>query len=115
MLATRLFVLAFAFLVSAVASIPISKRGARCSRGLLDAGVDLPIGHVTPALLDSGVLRFTLPFAQAPVGPLRFANPQPIKTLPPGYNASETQASCYQYSTAPRGGNEPSEDCLYMK
>lgn len=101
-----------ALLFSLAVAAPV---GEDCSKRSLDAGVDLPMGHVVPASLPGNVLRFTLPFAAPPVGQLRFANPQPIATLPNGYDASKTQASCYQYSTAPRGGNEPSEDCLYMK
>lgn len=60
----------------------------------------------------SSVIRHTLPYAQPPVGALRFADPQPLTTLN-GYDTTKTPPSCYQGSGDPRGGNAPSEDCLY--
>ncbi|UZJ51230.1 hypothetical protein CBS101457_000550 [Exobasidium rhododendri] len=62
--------------------------------------------------LGHSVSRFTIPYAQPPVGPLRFANTQPVKGID-GYNISKTPPSCYQGLGDPRGGNAASEDCLY--
>ncbi|CAO1613742.1 unnamed protein product [Sympodiomycopsis kandeliae] len=90
--------------------VPVSKH----SRNLTDEGLDLSLGHIAFAKLSNGVRRFTLPFAEPPIGNNRFASPQPIKSLPANFDSTQTPASCYQYSTAPRGGNTPSEDCLYM-
>ncbi|CAD6933888.1 unnamed protein product [Tilletia controversa] len=61
----------------------------------------------------SGAARFTLPYAQPPIGNLRFANPQAPSSFENGtYDATSTPPSCYGSNDA-RGGNEPSEDCLY--
>ncbi|KAE8257907.1 hypothetical protein A4X13_0g2039 [Tilletia indica] len=62
----------------------------------------------------SGAARFTLPYAQPPVGNLRFANPQAPAPFKNGttYDATATPPSCYG-SNGARGGNAPSEDCLY--
>lgn len=72
------------------------------------------LGSVHPLDLGNGALRLTLPFAEAPLGDLRFANPQPLKTLSPDFDATKAAPSCFQGSTQPRGGATPSEDCLYM-
>ncbi|KAE8189161.1 hypothetical protein CF335_g6695 [Tilletia laevis] len=61
----------------------------------------------------SGAARFTLPYAQPPLGNLRFANPQAPSSFKNGtYDATSTPPSCYGSNDA-RGGNGPSEDCLY--
>lgn len=75
--------------------------------------VSTVFGDVGGLDLGNGVTRFTLPFAQPPVGELRFANPQLINNLVSGFNVSNTPPACYQGSGDPRGGNAPSEDCLY--
>lgn len=79
--------------------------------------VSTPFGQVAGAsVADGKAQRFTLPYAQPPVGPLRFANPQNVVSFGAAasvYDASKLPARCYQYSDDPRGGTEPSEDCLY--
>lgn len=70
-----------------------------------------PFGTVKGANVGSNVIRFTLPFAQPPLGALRFANPQPIKTFN-GHDATQLPFACYQ-GNGGVGGNGPSEDCLY--
>lgn len=75
-----------------------------------------PYGNVL-GVPSSNAVRFTLPYAAPPVGDLRFANPQLItrfaKNAGASYNATQTPPACYQYEDDPRGGNLPSEDCLY--
>jgi hypothetical protein len=68
-------------------------------------------GKVSGILVD-GVTRITLPYASPPTGPLRFANPQPVKQLN-GHNVTKTPPSCYQGDGNLLGGNPVSEDCLY--
>ena len=70
------------------------------------------LGNVSAHVVD-GVVRITLPYAQPPVGPLRFANPQPVTHLPSGFNVFNTPPSCYQGDGSLLGGNPVSEDCLY--
>lgn len=70
-----------------------------------------PMGTVKGANVGSNVVRFTLPFAQPPLGDLRFANPQPVNNIT-GHDATQLPSSCYQ-GNGGRGGNGPSEDCLY--
>lgn len=72
------------------------------------------IPAITPTNLNNGALRFVLPYAQAPIDSYRFANPQPIKSLPRNFDPSKTPASCYQDGSTTRNGNAPSEDCLYL-
>lgn len=105
---------AVALILSASTAITCSPTRGRTSRSSLSSVTIGEVGTLKPAVLN-GALRFTVPYAQAPVGDLRFANPQELTSLPSGYDASKTAPSCYQDSTSPRGGNDPSEDCLYMK
>lgn len=70
-----------------------------------------PLGTVKGANVGANVVRFTLPFAQPPLGDLRFANPQPVKNFT-GHDATQLPSACYQ-GNGGRGGNGPSEDCLY--
>lgn len=105
------FVLVFCSLVCVTACVPLPAP----SHPSLPATTTLTtvLGAVSPVELgDGGVSRFTLPFAQPPVGPLRFANPQPVEALN-GYNVSNTPPACFQGVGDPRGGNAASEDCLY--
>lgn len=85
---------------------------AVCSPVLLSSLLQTPWGQVHGYPCENNVVRFTLPYAQPPIGPLRFANPQPIKTFV-GHDATVTPPSCFQETGDVRGGNKPSEDCLY--
>lgn len=80
----------------------------------LSDGVTCDFGTVYPFKTSSSALRFTVPFARAPIGALRFANPQNLTKLPQGFDATKLAASCMQDGSTTRGGNAPSEDCLYM-
>lgn len=70
------------------------------------------LGNVSAHVVD-GVIRITLPYALPPIGPLRFADPQPAMHLPSGFNVFNTPPSCYQGTGSLLGGNPVSEDCLY--
>lgn len=72
------------------------------------------LGNLAASDTGKGAYRVTVPYAQAPVGQLRFANPQPISSLSNGFDPTKTPPSCYQGDGDPRGGNEASEDCLYL-
>ncbi|KAK0519510.1 hypothetical protein OC834_007355 [Tilletia horrida] len=75
--------------------------------------VQTTLGPAKGTASGSGAARFTLPYAKPPVGGLRFANPQPPASFNGTYDASATPPSCYGFNGA-RGGNSPSEDCLYL-
>lgn len=70
------------------------------------------LGTVKPATFSNAV-RYTLPYAQPPVGELRFANPQTLKTLPSDYNAAVQASGCIQGDGSDQESS--SEDCLYME
>ncbi|GAA5963521.1 hypothetical protein JCM3765_006267 [Sporobolomyces pararoseus] len=60
--------------------------------------------------------RYTMPYAQAPVGSLRFSRPQALShfngTGP--YDGTKLPPACLQNDPATGGHREQSEDCLYM-
>ncbi|KAF1962025.1 alpha/beta-hydrolase [Byssothecium circinans] len=56
-----------------------------------------------------------IPFAQPPVGDLRFRTPQPINTSwTSTYSAKEYSAACYGYGSDQWAYPKLSEDCLYL-
>ncbi|KAG8195663.1 hypothetical protein JTE90_003808 [Oedothorax gibbosus] len=60
-----------------------------------------------------------IPFAEPPVGKLRFQKPVPIKSYPPEFEATTFPKACLQYSIYPypwyiAERDRKSEDCLYM-
>jgi para-nitrobenzyl esterase len=72
---------------------------------------------------DKTVDRFLgIPYAQAPVGDLRWRAPQPVKAWHAVRDASKASAACYQAAPVPFGpytseflnGVDVSEDCLYL-
>lgn len=71
----------------------------------------------------SGVLVFQgVPYAAAPVGPLRWSPPQPVRPWPGIRTATAAEPACTQpvdpdYKTANGGGvvGAQSEDCLYLQ
>lgn len=54
-----------------------------------------------------------VPFAQPPLGPLRFANPQPLNTSFSNYEATRYSKECVGYGSD-QWNYETSEDCLYL-
>ncbi|GAA5986998.1 hypothetical protein JCM5350_002810 [Sporobolomyces pararoseus] len=67
--------------------------------------------------LDSDIARrFTMPYAQAPVGSLRFSRPQPLSHFNGTgiYDGTKLPPACLQNDSATGGHREQSEDCLYM-
>ena len=68
--------------------------------------------------VQSGVLSFKgVPFAQPPVGDLRWRAPQPVKPWSDVRDATSYGADCMQLpfpSDAAPLGTEPSEDCLFV-
>ncbi|PWY97935.1 alpha/beta-hydrolase [Testicularia cyperi] len=92
--------------------------------------VDLSLGTVRGVNTSYGSQRFTLPYAQAPVGELRFASPQPLSAFPSQsaslslssssvsdiYNATQLPPACMQYGDDTYGisSDKVSEDCLYL-
>ncbi|PWN50623.1 alpha/beta-hydrolase [Violaceomyces palustris] len=104
-------VINFVLLVSLLSCVPTLS--SPCPRSEIPLTVSTILGTVTGTTLENGAKRFTLPFAEPPLGPLRFSNPQPLQTFPEDYDGSTTKPSCYQGDLGARGGNPPSEDCLY--
>ena len=82
--------------------------------------IALDSGKVAGKLLDSGVRGyFGVPYAAAPVGTLRWREPQPLKPWSGVYNADRFAPECIQI-LRPHGINHyfgeeaTSEDCLYL-
>ncbi|MBS1876129.1 MAG: carboxylesterase family protein [Acidobacteria bacterium] len=75
-------------------------------------------GMVEGVVLDSGVRAFrAIPFAQPPVGALRWKAPQPPKDWTGVRAAAEFSPSCMQravFGDMEFRGNGTSEDCLYL-
>lgn len=81
--------------------------------------VNLALGSVLGTNTAYGSQRFTLPYAQPPVGELRFAAPQPLTALPnrtAAYDASQLPKACMQQPDSRYGiaADNVSEDCLYL-
>ena len=55
-----------------------------------------------------------IPYAEPPVGELRFQKPVPKKSLPSPYDASKHGNICYQVKMFPDEGMTYSEDCLNL-
>ena len=69
------------------------------------------------------VFRFLgIPYAKPPLGPLRFARPQPVDNEGDNYQAKQWPPICVQNTKSPMAGNSAhmgkaknmSEDCLYL-
>ena len=99
-----------ALILLVVALVPLSA-AARDSSGLV---VVTKSGAVEGFRHDKGVVAFRgIPFAQPPVGELRFQEPQPIAAWEGIRETKKFGRDCMQYSPVPSSvGN--SEDCLYM-
>ncbi len=79
--------------------------------------VETASGHLS-GWTQAGVRRFVgIPFAEPPIGPLRFRPPVATKPWPGERDATRFAASAMQWNEQPRAG-EPafahSEDCLYL-
>lgn len=60
-----------------------------------------------------------VPYAQPPIGPLRFKKPLPFQNYTPAFQANTNPPACPQYATLPSfpwyvSSNHKSEDCLYL-
>ncbi len=83
-----------------------------------DSVVVTPLGAVQGVVGDSWRVFAGVPYAQPPVGPLRWADPKPVQPWSGTLNATQDPPGCWQLCT----NDEPphicpqqlSEDCLYM-
>ncbi|KAI0482129.1 Carboxylesterase [Xylariaceae sp. FL0804] len=79
--------------------------------------VQTPSGPIyTENRTDSGIAVYKgIPFAQPPVGDLRWRSPQAMDAWTSPLNATEVRYHCYFFSKGPFDPpSEPSEDCLYL-
>jgi len=82
--------------------------------------VSIESGKVAGKLLGSGVRAyFGVPYAAAPTGPLRWREPQPVKSWTGIYNADRIAPECIQILRPHNinhyfGEEATSEDCLYL-
>jgi len=82
--------------------------------------ISLDTGKVAGRLLDSGVRGyFGVPYAAAPIGALRWREPQPLKPWSGVYNADRFAPECVQILRPHNinhyfGEEATSEDCLYL-
>jgi para-nitrobenzyl esterase len=102
--------LAIILLTGAALSVPVSALGQT-------AEVTIDSGAVRGEETD-GVLSWKgIPFAQPPIGDLRWRAPQPVKPWKGVRKTTEYSHDCMQVpfpSDAAPLGTEPAEDCLYM-
>ncbi|MCW8196004.1 carboxylesterase family protein [Proteobacteria bacterium 005FR1] len=78
-----------------------------------DPAVRTPVGEITGVETDYGAAYLGVPFAQPPVGELRWKAPQAVTELASPYAATQTGASCPQLPS-PFGSSSVNEDCLYL-
>ncbi|HEU5134966.1 MAG TPA: carboxylesterase family protein [Steroidobacteraceae bacterium] len=82
--------------------------------------IALDSGKIAGKLLDSGVRGyFGVPYAAAPIGALRWREPQPVKPWKGVYNADRFAPECIQILRPHHinhyfGEEATSEDCLYL-
>lgn len=85
-----------------------------------DSPVVIDVPGVAPlqcTLGSDGIIRaLGVPFAEPPIGDLRFAKPQPWKprSLSPALNATSFGPTCPQYASPPTPFYPQSEDCLTL-
>ncbi|OYX65490.1 MAG: hypothetical protein B7Y88_08485 [Sphingomonadales bacterium 32-64-17] len=97
---TSLAVLAAAFAAPAMAQV-----------------VTIDVGQIGGATADGIESRKGIPFAQPPVGDLRWRAPQPVDAWEGVYEATEFSNDCMQIPFAADAaplGTPPDEDCLYL-
>ncbi|XP_013141629.1 PREDICTED: cholinesterase 1-like [Papilio polytes] len=72
-------------------------------------------GEVTNNEYGRKIFRFKgIPYAQPPIGDLRFKAPQPVIPWSGVRDAKKLGNECYQYNVFSRSVNLGSEDCLYL-
>ena len=77
-------------------------------------------GKIGGTVLESGIHAYLgIPFAQPPVGALRWHEPVPVKPWTGVYDATARKPACAQVASgaaagAPGNANQYSEDCLYL-
>jgi carboxylesterase type B len=76
--------------------------------------VSTSTGPVKATSLNGSRAFLGIPFAQPPVGPLRFAPPLPVTPRTSVLNADHWPAACYEASVSAPVGYTQSEDCLYL-
>ena len=90
----------------------VSAVGAGCP------DVTAPVGVIRGFFDDSSAtcLYTNIPYAAPPIGPLRFAPPVPLSSLPlqPFLATNRTLAQCVQLDIGGSGHMVGSEDCLYL-
>ncbi|KAK6170935.1 hypothetical protein SNE40_019214 [Patella caerulea] len=92
-----------------------------CWSAAVDITVFTNVGNITGSIEDVNVgpnivkisAFLGIPFAEPPVGNLRFAKPQPKPKFTETFLAKNYSASCHQYSPHWDVGME-NEDCLYL-
>lgn len=92
---------------------------SRCLDSSNPLQVELPLGSVRGAQTGYGAQRFSLPYAQPPVGSLRFAPCQSLTAFTNTstvYDASNLPKACMQTPNPPYKitSGSVSEDCLYL-
>lgn len=75
--------------------------------------IETDLGTITGIGDDNGSRFMGIPYAQPPVGDLRWAPPQPVTDLPEPYAATEFSSTCPQNASA-FGVASVNEDCLYL-
>ena len=79
--------------------------------------IQTTLGPVKGSITERGVRLWAgLPYAEPPVGNLRWAYPQPPKATTEVYDASYIAPGCQQDCKLPPGNcpDQVSEDCLYL-
>jgi para-nitrobenzyl esterase len=74
----------------------------------------LPLGQVNGELVESTCQYLGLPYGKPPVGPLRFAPPEPAGGWEGVRDATAFGPSCMQRASVVPGGSNMSEDCLSL-
>ncbi|CAD6979626.1 unnamed protein product [Tilletia controversa] len=99
-----------AFLVAQVACVPQGRFQSRAGNPTVHIGQGKYIGYSQD--VDNQAVDFFLGmrYAKAPIGDLRFAKPQPLRTLTRTVTATRHRAACLQRLT----NGDFSEDCLFL-
>jgi para-nitrobenzyl esterase len=95
---------------------PLATWAAPAARPTVKVGGSTVVGLLSK---EAEVALFRgIPFAQPPLGPLRFMPPKPIGKLPSPFDATGDPAGCIQQASYPAPNYFPppnlSEDCLFV-